>query len=326
MSPPSLQKLRYTRRIALIDKKLVRWYHGSVTNITWSDPDIFLYDMPRIVTDFDWEAKTFTYIRKDSIQTYKAGAFPEDYTAFTEAFLDACILAGGVYDCPVLPSLAGSLTSMGPVFTFERAIDILRTYNYDGATTIKESLPDSKEYLGLYAKTKAMITYMPIKQNDGPIVTLVRHNAPNDLAMVITPRLADSIYWMFYHRLVRPNIYDLLISDNIQIHAPLEGGDTSEYRNLLTEMIPIQTQCLALVASHSNRFMHHKHLVPSFPHRANCSFRLQLTGINRKRELIFLPITSSIPMKLRTVRPRHGTCVARLSHPLPRYSSSQARS
>lgn len=233
----------------------------QIINAIWSEAEILVYEWPIIITDFDWEAKTFRFIKKDLIQNYKPGAFPEDDEGFQEAFLDACILAGGLYDIPVLPSLAGSLTSMGPVFTFERAIDSLRAFNYDISLAIKESVAESAEYHREAAVRKFTILFMPVKTGKGPVKTFSTKKVPDNLATVVMPRLADQIYWFIYRGLIRPNAYDLLISDNVQIHAPLEGGDTQEYRNLLTEMIPMRTTCLALVSSHSNRFMHQKHLV-----------------------------------------------------------------
>jgi Temperature dependent protein affecting M2 dsRNA replication len=279
-----------------------------------------VYDINRVVTDFDWDAKTVTTVSKDLIHTYKDGAFPNDEKAFNDAFLDSCILAGGMYNCPVFPSLAGSLTSMGPVFTFERAIDLLRTYNYDALNTIKENVAESADYHREWARTRCIFTYMPIKTAEGPIVTMSTKNVPNDLATVVMPRLADQIYWYIYRRLVHPYTYDLLISDNIQIHAPLEGGDTQEYRNLLAEMVPLRTTATALVSSHSNRFMHHKHLVSPFepPH---IHIRLLRIGTIRKCWLIFLRTTSSVSANHHLGRQGHGMFTAGPSNPLPRYSN-----
>lgn len=261
-----------------------------------------------------------TTVAKEYIQNYKDGAFPNNEKAFNDTFLDACILAGGLYNGPVFPSLAGSLTSMGPIFTFERAIDLLRTYNYDALTTIKENVADSADYHREWARTKCIFTYMPIKTNEGPIVTMSTKSVPNDLATVVMPRLADQIYWYIYRGLVHPYTYDLLISDNIQIHAPLEGGDTQEYRNLLAEMVPLRTTCIALVSSHSNRFMHHKHLVWRFENLF-AHVRLLRTGTLRKRWLIFLRTTSSISVKHHLGRQSHGMFKPEPSNPLPRYSN-----
>jgi Temperature dependent protein affecting M2 dsRNA replication len=231
----------------------------------YSDSDILLYEVDRVVLGIDFEAGTFSWIFKDDIREYKQPAF--NAATFHEIFMDVCILAGGIYDCPVLPTLAGSLSSMGSVFTFERAIDLLRTYGH-GITVIRELSPDLPDYTDRFARTKGCLTYMPVITDKNGVETLSKKNVPNNIAMLITPRLANEIYFYISRHLVGTNMYDLLISDHMKIHAPLDGGDSLEYRNLLNEMIPLRTTCLSLLASHSNRFLHHKHLV--FPRMILC--------------------------------------------------------
>jgi Temperature dependent protein affecting M2 dsRNA replication len=178
--------------------------------------------------------------------------------------MDACVLAGGVYDCPVLPTLAGSLTSMGAVFTFERAIDLLRTYTH-GVTVIRELSSDHPEYMEKFARTKAILTYMPIINEKGFVQTTTQKSVPNDIAMLITPRLANEIYTYLSRKLVGGDMYNFLMSDRLKVQAPLDGGESQEYRNLLNDLIPLRITCLSLLAGHSNRFFHHKRLViPSY--------------------------------------------------------------
>lgn len=179
---------------------------------------------------------------------------------FHEAFTDACILAGGVYGCPVLPNLTESLASIGPVFSFERAFDLIRTYAH-GVVVIREMCNDNREYLDKFCRTKAILTYMPVMANKGQVQTYSQKNIPNDLAMVVTPRLSNEIYTYISRRLVGTAMYDFLISDRLRVQPPLDGGESQEYRNLLNDMIPLRVTALSLLAGHSNRFFHHKHLV-----------------------------------------------------------------
>ena len=224
----------------------------------YSDSDVLLYEIDRVILGIDFEAGTFTWILKEDIRDYKPASL--NTASFHETFMDACILAGGVYDCPVLPTIAGSLISMGPIFTFERAFDLLRTYGH-GITVIRELCSDHPEYVEPFARTKGILTYMPIIKDDGTVETLSKKNVPNNIAMLITPRLANEIYFYISRHLVSTNMYDLLISDHLKVHAPLDGGESQEYKNLLNNMIPLRTTCLSLLAGHSNRFLHHKHLV-----------------------------------------------------------------
>jgi hypothetical protein len=224
----------------------------------YSDTDILLYDIDRVIYHIDWDAGKFNFIYKKDIQTYKNPPFPE--ATFQESFLDGCIIAGGVYDCPILPSLAGSLQTMGPVFTFERAIDLLRTYG-TGIAVIKELAPDDKVYMEQFARTKTMIQCCMVTDGKSHVITPTPRNNINDLATVITPRLAAELYFYISRRLVGTKVWDLLMADHLKVQAPLCGGESQEYRNLLAEMIPLRTMSLSLLSSHSNRFFHHKHLV-----------------------------------------------------------------
>jgi hypothetical protein len=185
-------------------------------------------------------------------------SFNED--RFDEIFLDVCLLAGGVLDLPVAPMLSGGFNSMGATFTFERAIDLIRTF-HTGANVIREHSPDPTDYMDRFCRAKAIITFMPIMDKNGYVRTLSTANVPNNIATLITPRLANEIYFYISRGLVRTDLYDLLMSDHLKVQAPLEGGDMQEYRNLLNDMIPLRTMCLSLLSGHSNRFLHHKHLV-----------------------------------------------------------------
>lgn len=230
----------------------------------YSDSDILLYEVDRVVLGIDFEAGTFSWIFKDDIREYKQ---PFNAATFHETFMDACILAGGIYDCPVFPTLAGSLSPMGPIFIYERAIDLLRTYGH-GITVIRELTPDQTDYMERFARAKGILTYMPVITDKNGVETLSKKTVPNNIAMLITPRLANEIYFYISRHLVGTNMYDLLISDHLRIHAPLDGGESVEYKNLLNEMTPLRTTCLSLLAGHSNRFLHHKHLV--FPCTVLC--------------------------------------------------------
>lgn len=174
--------------------------------------------------------------------------------------MDACILAGGVYDCPVFPPIVPSLQSLGAVFAFERAIDLIRTYN-QGDVVIRELASDNAEYMERFARTKGILTYMPIMKDNGNVETFSKKKVPNNVAMLITPRLSNEIYFYISRRVVGTEMYDLLISDHLKIQAPLDGGESQEYRDLLGDLIPLRTTCLSLLAGHSNRFLHRKHLV-----------------------------------------------------------------
>jgi hypothetical protein len=244
----------------ILNAQLAFWNDNpnvDMFEVVYSDTDILLYNIDRVIYHIDWDAGKFNFIYKQDIQTYKNPPFPE--ATFQETFLDACIIAGGVYDCPILPTLAGSLQSMGPVFTFERAIDLLRTYG-TGIAVIKELAADDKVYIEQFARTKTMIQFCMVSDGKSQVTTPMKNNI-NDLAKVITPRLAAELYYYISTRLVGTKMWDLLMSERLKVQAPLCGGESQEYRNLLVEMIPLRTISLSLLSSHSNRFFHHKNLV-----------------------------------------------------------------
>ena len=224
----------------------------------YTDTDFLLYNIDRLVLSIDFTADTCTYVMKEEIRNYKQASFVEE--KFNDTFMDVCILAGGVFDLPVAPMLSGGFNSMGATFTFERAIDLLRTFT-SGANVIREHNPDSADYMERFCRAKAILTYMPIMSDKGYVETLSKTDVPNNIATVITPRLANEIYYYISRRLVGTELYDLLMSDHLKVQAPLEGGDLQEYRTLLSDLIPLRTTCLSLLSGHSNRFLHNKHLV-----------------------------------------------------------------
>ena len=220
-----------------------------------------MYNIDRVVLEIDFDAGNFKWLFKDDVRDYKQSASQKSHFP-AEAFLDACIFAGGLYDCPSFPSLAGS-SSISPAFTFDRALDLLRTYG-TGLIAIREQLPaENTDYTEKFARTKAMLTHMIIMNDKSKFQTMSTEKMPNDLAMVITPRLADEIYFYIFKRLVGTSMFDLLMSDSIKVPTPLDGGEAQEQRDLVQKMMPLTLTCLALLSGHSNRFFHHKHLVLS---------------------------------------------------------------
>lgn len=207
----------------------------------------------------DFAAGTFNWLFKDDIREYKQPSLGSEDN-FTETFMDVCLLAGGVYNCPIFPGLAGSRDSMGPVFAFERAVDLLRTYGR-AIDVVRELSPDATEYIDRFAKTKAILTYMPIMNERASVETLSQKSVPHNIAVVVTPRLANEIYYYLSRRLVGPELYNLLMSESLKVPAPLDGGESQEYRQLLNGMVALRTACLSLLSGHSNRFFHQRHLV-----------------------------------------------------------------
>ena len=149
---------------------------------------------------------------------------------------------------------------MGPVFTFERAVDSIRTYQ-NGLAVINELAPENTEYLQQFARAKGIITYMPVIADNGNVETLSKKNVPDNIAILITPRLANEIYFYLSRRLVGKDVYTMILSERLHVQAPLDGGDSHEYRRLLSEMMPLRGLCLSLLSGHSHRFLHQKRLV-----------------------------------------------------------------
>jgi hypothetical protein len=217
-----------------------------------------VFEVDRVILSIDFDNKTFNWLQKEEIRDYKAAGF--NTSNFHEAFLDACLLAGGIYDCPVFPNLAGSLTSIGPVFVFERAVDSIRTYS-NGLAVINELAPDNQEYIHQFARAKGIITYMPIIADNGCVETMSKKTVPNNIAILITPRLANEVYFYLSRRLVGRDVYTTILSERLHVQAPMDGGDSHEYRRLLSDMMPLRVLCLSLLSGHSHRFMQQKRLV-----------------------------------------------------------------
>jgi hypothetical protein len=149
---------------------------------------------------------------------------------------------------------------MGAIFTFERAVDSIRTYT-NGLAVINELAPENNEYLQQFARAKGIITYMPIITDNGTVETLSKKSVPHNIAILITPRLANEIYFYISRRLIGKDIYTTILSERLHVQAPLDGGDSHEYRRLLSDMIPLRVLCFSLLAGHSHRFLHQKRLV-----------------------------------------------------------------
>lgn len=186
---------------------------------------------------------------------------------------------------------------------FKQIVDLVRQ-NRAGGIGVVQSFNDhagvrSKQYFDQFCKSKAMIKCsLVLRAEDGAVVPLplssngalpVMTNGvtgangitngsssalspgdiPSDLHEVFSSRLPDEVFLHLSRGLISSQVYTWLTTGYLVVHAPLDNGETLEYRRFVRETLtesPTSPSCvaLALVCSSLHPFWSSKKISPVY--------------------------------------------------------------
>lgn len=198
-----------------------------------------MFDVDKVISSINMENSTFQYVNKR--------AFQSELGAQSDQIVDALILTGS----DLIPTFA-PFANASSVTIFKSIIDALQRHT--SATRLIKAYPDHQAYLTKYQKLRAAIKYHPIFTDEGSIEPLNIHDAPPDIHEIIGQRLPDELFFYMSRGVISARLIDLLVSGQLAIKAPLEGGDTEEFRKLLDSLNPIRAHALSLITSPLNRY------------------------------------------------------------------------
>ena len=220
-----------------------------------SPPEVLLFGAKRVITQFDWSRRTFTWLDKDEIRASM------DHVT-DDQFLDICLLAG-VQGCPIFPPLeAGG--PYGPGFTLRAAQDLVRTYgsginavmNYSEVGLVKDM-----DYVTKYCRARSTVIYHVVLQIDGGLAPLMQKDVPNNLHELVGQRLPEEVYYYLSRGLIGTHVLQILLSGMLLETQPLDNGASQEYKSFIDDLLYLQTTCLSLLSQPFARFYHYKQVV-----------------------------------------------------------------
>ncbi|KAJ5024177.1 temperature dependent protein affecting M2 dsRNA replication-domain-containing protein [Bipolaris maydis] len=222
--------------------------------------DTLIFEATQLITSWDFEARQFSFIRREKCVA-DLSKFVSAPQISNDIFLDTCILAG----TPFLPTL--------PILDAPNRAELLKPYSaikmimsngqsgYSVVVSNNDVPPSGKEYVTMYQKARLAVKNHPVYTEDGKIEPQNPASIPNDAVEYLGRRLPDEILHYMSKGLISPRILQWRTTGEIFEVPPMDGGDSPEYRNLVSsKLIPLRTSVINLLSSSLHNWYRHNDL------------------------------------------------------------------
>lgn len=222
--------------------------------------DTLIFEATRLITSWDFETRQFSFIRREKCIA-DLSKFVSAPQISEDIFLDTCILAG----TPFLPTL--------PILDAPNRAELLKPYSaikmimsngqsgYSVVVSNNDVPPSGKEYVTRYQKARLAVKNHPVYTEDGKIEPQNPASIPNDAVEYLGRRLPDEILHYMSKGLISPRILQWRTTGEIFEVPPMDGGDSPEYRNLVSsKLIPLRTSVINLLSSSLHNWYRHNDL------------------------------------------------------------------
>lgn len=117
-----------------------------------------------------------------------------------------------------------------------------------------QKLIQQQKYLDKYQRARAALKHHVILTDEGKVEPLDLADAPSDVHEFIGKRYPEEVYFYLSRGVMGPQVLNMLASGELIESAPLDNGDSDEYRRFLLDLSPIRTQALSLLAAPLHRY------------------------------------------------------------------------
>lgn len=221
-------------------------------------PEILLFNAERVITKIDLSEKeegpTFSWVSKKTCMDDLGKGIHVDM------FVDACLLAGTSL-LPTFSPLETSQTQHNPskAITPRDSLNMILTLGRSVTSVCThfagELQAQQMDYLDRYRRVRMAIKHHIVMTEDGQLEPLDAQNAPGDIHEFIGQRLPDEVYFYLSKGTIGPRVLNWFASGEILELPPLTGGETPEYKRLITnQLINIRSQSLSLLSQRLHRF------------------------------------------------------------------------
>lgn len=212
-------------------------HEKSYIHAVYGSTELLLYDQTdKLILGINWKAETFTFIHKRDVLN--------DLGLSPEQFLGLGLLAGCDY-MPTFPALQPPHAD----FSFRNVVNLLQSFKSATAAIhyYLEAMPQlrSSNTQEHFARVRALIKFpLVLSANQGRVSSLplaLSHvsagDIPHDLHDVFSHRLPDELYFQFWRGLFSSTTLDALVNGCWVDEAPLDGGNSEDYKRFLREIV-----------------------------------------------------------------------------------------
>jgi hypothetical protein len=213
-----------------------------------------------VITKMDWENKVARGVVKSSIMA--------KMNITEETLIDSLLMSGTSF-LPSFPVLSDSTVIQKQPFVLKDAINMYRTAGksiQNLCTTWNDSLQRHEpDWHDKYMKARMALEHPISLSRDGKLIVNQYETLTGDNHEYIGLQLPHEMYHYLVTGMVGPRVYNWLIFLKMLVLPPLDGGNSDEYRQLVSEqLIPIQEQIIALYTSRMHRAFQHKNVTVKF--------------------------------------------------------------
>jgi hypothetical protein len=116
-------------------------------------------------------------------------------------------------------------------------------------------------YIERYQKARSAIRNHPIYTIEGRIEPLDTASIPNNAIDYLQSRLPEEVYHYLSAGLINARVLQWRTTCHIFDVPPMDGGDSPEYRNLVSsKLTPLRTTAISLLSSYLHNWYRHKNL------------------------------------------------------------------
>jgi hypothetical protein len=225
--------------------------------------DILLFECDKIITSWELEDKQFRWTKRAKLVA-DLERFASNGPVTEDIFVDACLLAGSPF-LPTLPNLQSP--NRTDLLKPHAAIKmIMATGNSKtGHAVITNYVDDPRikqmEYVERYQKARSAVRNHPIYTIDGRMEPQDTVSMPNNAVDYLQSRLPDEVYHYLSTGLISARVLQWRTTCHIFDVPPMDGGDSPEYRNLVSsKLTPLRTTAINLLSSTLHNWYRHKNL------------------------------------------------------------------
>lgn len=211
--------------------------------------DCFLFNVDKIITNFDTENETFTWLSKAVCQE-KLNNVSDDL------FRDALLLLGSQY-LPAFPTLDRGINSKKTNIG-----DALAALNAAGRSVVQlchqfrdDPRIQQLQYADRYKKGIMTLKHHVVLETGGKAQPMDVDHAPGDVHEFVGQRLPEELYYYVSKGVIGAQTPNWLTSSEILLSLPGGCADTDVYRRLMRDQLnPLRTQSLVLLSNSLNRY------------------------------------------------------------------------
>ena len=180
-----------------------------------------------------------------------------------DLFTDACLLAGSSLLRTIPPLQNPNIYSKG--YSIRDVVRLITSCGHSVTTVCRQyqddSLVKSLDYLDRYRRAVIGIKHHVVITKDGNVETLDAEHAPSDVHDCVGQRLPEELNMYLSRGMLRTRVPTWLTSGIIHLDAPLDGGNSVEYQNLVkTQLEPWRRDALCLLSESIHRYYQRKEI------------------------------------------------------------------